>query len=62
MDSVEDSAIVELFLLRDERAIAFSDAYYGDQSSVVELYKKTGKPIMIQNVDILQNKVKNRTD
>ena len=35
------------------RAITVSDAYYGDNSSVVELYKQTGKPIMIQNVDIL---------
>ena len=33
-----------------DRAIAISDAYYGDASSVVQLYKKTGKPIMIQNV------------
>lgn len=35
------------------RAITMSDAYYGDWSSVVELYKRTGKPIMIQNVNIL---------
>jgi len=34
-----------------ERAIGISDAYYGDMSSVVELYKVTGKPIMIQKVD-----------
>lgn len=34
------------------RAIALSDAYYGDLSSVVELYKRTGKPIMIQKVAI----------
>ncbi|WP_207652709.1 hypothetical protein [Desulfosporosinus sp. FKA] len=33
------------------RAIALSDAYYGDWSSVVELYTATGKPIMWQNVD-----------
>ncbi len=33
-----------------DRAIAVSDAYYGDPSSVVNLYKQTGKPIMIQNV------------
>lgn len=33
------------------RAIAISDAYYGDWSSVVELYKSTGKPIMIQNIE-----------
>lgn len=35
------------------RAIALSDAYYGDWSSVVSLYEKTGKQIMIQNVEIL---------
>ncbi|MBQ6132805.1 MAG: hypothetical protein IJI65_01475 [Lachnospiraceae bacterium] len=35
-----------------DRAIAISDAYYGDQSSVVWLYKETGKPIMIQNCDV----------
>lgn len=32
------------------RAMAVSDAYYGDPSSVVQLYKELGKPIMIQNV------------
>ena len=31
------------------RAIAVSDAYYGDHSSVVQLYQQTGKPVMIQN-------------
>ncbi|MCR5089519.1 MAG: hypothetical protein K6C08_08415, partial [Oscillospiraceae bacterium] len=35
-----------------DRAIAVSDAYYGDPSSVVQLYKETGKPIMIQNVEV----------
>lgn len=35
-----------------DRAIAISDAYFGDRSSIVQLYRKTGKPIMIQNVDI----------
>ena len=35
-----------------DRAIAISDAYYGDWSSVVWLYKETGKPIMIQNVEV----------
>ena len=34
------------------RAIQLSDAYYGDPSSVLELYKITKKPIMIENVDI----------
>lgn len=28
-----------------DRAIALSDAYIGDKSSVVQLYKKTGKPV-----------------
>lgn len=32
------------------RAIAWSDAYYGDASSVVELYKATGKPILLQDI------------
>ncbi len=35
-----------------ERAIALSDGYYGDASSVVQLYKDTGKPIMMQNVEL----------
>ncbi len=35
-----------------DRAIAVSDAYYGDWSSVVHLYQTTGKPIMIQLVDV----------
>ncbi|MSU07776.1 hypothetical protein FYJ84_02070 [Veillonellaceae bacterium WCA-693-APC-5D-A] len=30
------------------RAIAYSDCYYGDRSSVVDLYKVTGKSIMIE--------------
>lgn len=35
------------------RSIACTDAYYGDMSSVVWLYNATGKPVMIQNMDIL---------
>jgi hypothetical protein len=35
------------------RAIAASDAYYGDWSSLVALYSVTGKPIMIQNPELL---------
>lgn len=35
-----------------DRAIAISDAYYGDGSSLVQLYQKTGKPVMIQNINI----------
>lgn len=37
-----------------DRAIALSDAYYGDGSSVVQMYQQTGKPIMIQNVDVVK--------
>lgn len=36
-----------------DRALVVSDAYYGDPSSLVWLYKATGKPIMIQNCEIL---------
>ena len=36
-----------------DRAIVLSDAYYGDWSSVVEMYKVTRKPIMIQDCEIL---------
>lgn len=32
------------------RAIAYSDCYYGDDSSVVDLYKVTGKPVMIEDL------------
>lgn len=38
-----------------DRAIAISDAYYGDRSSLVQLYEETQKPIMIQNVDIVDD-------
>lgn len=34
------------------RAIGISDAYYGDPSSLVQLYQKTERPIMIQNVEV----------
>lgn len=35
-----------------DRAVALSDAYYGDYSSIVYLYRKTGKPLLMQNVYI----------
>lgn len=35
------------------RAIAISDAYYGDGSSLVALYQCTGKPVIIQNTEVL---------
>lgn len=34
------------------RAIALSDAYYGDRSSLVALYQLTGKPVLLQNTKI----------
>ena len=37
-----------------DRAVIISDAYYGDGSSVVQVYQKTGKPVMIQSVDVLE--------
>ena len=37
-----------------DRSIIISDAYYGDPSSLVQLYEKLEKPIMIQNVDVLE--------
>ncbi len=36
-----------------DRAVIVSDAYYGDWSSIVHLYRETGKPVMIQDVEIL---------
>ena len=36
-----------------DRAIAISDAYYGDHSSVVQLCQKKGMPVMIQNVNVI---------
>ena len=35
-----------------DRAVILSDAYYGDGSSVVQLCRKRGMPVMIQNVDV----------
>ncbi|MCD8000815.1 MAG: hypothetical protein LUH21_26725 [Clostridiales bacterium] len=37
-----------------ERAVAISDAYYGDASSVAQLYKVSGKPIMLQDADTIE--------
>jgi len=34
-------------------AIALCDGYYGDRSSLVRLYSEAGKPVMIQNVEIV---------
>ncbi len=34
-------------------AMALSDGYYGDQSSLVTSYRETGKPVLLQDVYIL---------
>ncbi len=34
-----------------DRAVVLSDVYYGDGSSVVQVYQQTGKPVMMQNVE-----------
>ena len=36
-----------------DRAIVLSDAYFGDKSSIVQLYKKKRKPCMLQNYKII---------
>lgn len=43
-----------------ERAIALSDAYYGDSSSVVQMFKKCGKPVMLQRV-LIDNLVEGKS-
>lgn len=37
-----------------DRAVVLSDAYYGDMSSVVQVYQQTGKPVMVQNTEVLE--------
>lgn len=54
---IKDNYISEAWGIYDntpdmDRAVALSDVYYGDQSSVVHLYEKTGKPILIQSPEI----------
>ena len=36
------------------RAVAMADAYFGDEGEVLELFKESGKPIMIQNYEIAE--------
>ena len=40
------------------RAIAISDAYFGDGSSVVKLYETTGRPIMYHNLEFFATPTK----
>ena len=35
------------------RAVNLADAYYGDASSVTELFRQQGKPVMLMDHDIL---------
>jgi hypothetical protein len=39
--------------MEDKRAVDFCDAYYGDASSMVQLFRQAGKPVMMQNVEIM---------
>lgn len=46
-----------------DRAIILSDAYYGvGSSSVVQLYQKTGKLVMIQDADVGKEKLLDKND
>ena len=36
-----------------DRAIALSDIYYGDGSSVIQLFQQIGKPVMKQSIDAI---------
>ena len=45
-----------------EWAIAETDIYYGDSSSVVQLFKEAQKPVMIQNVSVKTNQKVNAED
>ena len=37
------------------RAMALSDAYYGDRSSVAELFRQQGKPILIMDHSAIED-------
>jgi len=55
---IADEYIEEGFGIFDDthnlhRAIALSDCYYGDMSSVVPLFGYAGKPAMIQNIGVM---------
>lgn len=43
-----------------DRAVAISDGYYGDGSSIVQLYQKTGKPVIMQNCQSKSERNDNR--
>ena len=45
-----------------DRAVCLSDGYYGDWSSVLWLYQKTGKAVMVQDVEVLESGFVPETD
>ena len=55
---VEDYKKMDIGIYDDtpdlNRAIAESDGYYGDGSSVVHLFRKVKKPVLIQDADIME--------
>lgn len=53
--SIEKQYIEEGWGIYDDssdlhRAICYSDAYYGDASSVMTMYEKTGKPVILEKI------------
>ncbi len=41
-----------------ERAVILSDVYYGDGSSVVQLFQQIGKPVLLQNARVIRKRNK----
>ncbi len=40
-----------------DRAVVLADAYYGDGSSIVQLFRKVGKPVMYQDVSVIDGEL-----
>ena len=36
-----------------QRAVVAADAYYGDESGLLQLFRKTGKYVMIQDYEVV---------
>lgn len=43
-----------------DRAVALSDAYYGDMSSVMQLCSKSGMLVILQNINMLERSLRKR--
>lgn len=59
---IRDSYIEEGWGIYDDsaeldRAVVLSDAYYGDGSSVVQLCREKGMPVMVQDVDVVEERL-----